>query len=341
MSTRYQPAPTSGNEKHHPQVNQFVGCLLGLALADALGAPVETQPPSACHVYVSNWPTPKAAAPAGIGQYTDDTQLARTLLHSIVDAQGFAGAHFAAGLTELVSSGKLVGGGKTTAGSVARLQAGTPWQQSGGARPTNGSCMRVAPAALVYAANTAGRRTFAAQQSTPTHSAAAALAASTAIAEGAALATHAARLDETHFLEHIAAATKPHLPRYGLLCEQLNDWRRQKPQDVLAALMDATYEPDFAHRPGISTHATASSLWALYCFLHQPDDYLAGVGTAIRGGGDTDTTAAMTGALIGARHGTDILPAAWLPVLHDAGAWRASDLADLATKAHALSLTLD
>ncbi len=40
-------------------------------------------------------------------------------------------------------------------------------------------------------------------------------------------------------------------------------------------------------------------------------------------GGDTDTNAAVAGALLGALHGVDGLPAAWLDRLHEGEAIRA------------------
>ena len=46
-----------------------------------------------------------------------------------------------------------------------------------------------------------------------------------------------------------------------------------------------------------------SLVWSLYAFLHAPDDYWTAVCTAIAAGGDTDTMAAITGAIAGARLG--------------------------------------
>ena len=77
-------------------------------------------------------------------------------------------------------------------------------------------------------------------------------------------------------------------------------------------------------------------LWSLYAFLRSPDHYLDAVSTAIAGGGDTDTTGAMTGAIVGARLGQGAIPAALLARLEDRGGWRASDLETLARRSAAL-----
>ena len=77
---------------------------------------------------------------------------------------------------------------------------------------------------------------------------------------------------------------------------------------------------------------TTTVAWSLYAFLHSPDDYLRSVCTAIAAGGDTDTTAAMTGAIAGARIGPSGLPSALVSRLEDRGTWRAVDLDHLARR---------
>ena len=57
-----------------------------------------------------------------------------------------------------------------------------------------------------------------------------------------------------------------------------------------------------------------------------------GLRSVVALGGDTDTNAAVAGALLGALHGTDALPAAWLERLaeHDAIRKEAAALARVA-----------
>ena len=54
--------------------------------------------------------------------------------------------------------------------------------------------------------------------------------------------------------------------------------------------------------------ALRNALWQL---LHAPDAESGVVDTVMRGG-DTDTNAAICGALLGAVHGIDALPARWV-----------------------------
>jgi hypothetical protein len=53
----------------------------------------------------------------------------------------------------------------------------------------------------------------------------------------------------------------------------------------------------------ISVGPWQTTLWALWCFLTNPDSYVGCVATAIAAGGDVDTTAAISGGIAGARVG--------------------------------------
>lgn len=71
---------------------------------------------------------------------------------------------------------------------------------------------------------------------------------------------------------------------------------------------------------------------ALWCFLRHWDDPRQAILTAVSGGYDADTVAAMTGALVGALHGEDAFPAPWVEELEYAAELRrlADSLLDLA-----------
>jgi ADP-ribosylglycohydrolase len=70
-----------------PTRKQFQGCLVGQALGDALGFVVEGQPPTFCRRYVEERLGSERVLGLGrgsfpLGQYSDDTQLARELMQS-------------------------------------------------------------------------------------------------------------------------------------------------------------------------------------------------------------------------------------------------------------------
>ncbi len=63
---------------------------------------------------------------------------------------------------------------------------------------------------------------------------------------------------------------------------------------------------------GVSGYIYHTVPVAIHAWLRHPDDYREAVQAAIRCGGDTDTVAAVTGALVGARVGKAGIPAEWI-----------------------------
>ena len=89
------------------------------------------------------------------------------------------------------------------------------------------------------------------------------------------------------------------------------EWLPLPPEAAAERLRAAGLDPRHAREwRGISAFVVPSVAWSLYAFLRTPDDYWATVCTAIAVGGDTDTMAAMAGAMAGARLGAGALPPA-------------------------------
>jgi poly(ADP-ribose) glycohydrolase ARH3 len=68
---------------------------------------------------------------------------------------------------------------------------------------------------------------------------------------------------------------------------------------------------------GSTLHAHRSVLTAIACFANTPGDFEAAAGLAIGLGDDTDTVAAMAGALVGAFAGLAAIPLKLLEKLED------------------------
>lgn len=81
-----------------------------------------------------------------------------------------------------------------------------------------------------------------------------------------------------------------------------------------------------AHTLGNGIAAVDSVPAAIAAFLHAPDDPAATIEFAIAMGGDTDTIAAMAGAIAGARAGAGTLPSQWRTQVE--GAARVTAVAD-------------
>jgi ADP-ribosylglycohydrolase len=353
-----------------PLAERIAGCLLGQCLGDALGFPVEGEPPARAAAYVEAVFRRRAQGEAvrpgyAFGQYTDDSQLARELALSLVAQGGFDPQDYGRRLIALFAAphpegahpgpqrrGGIVGRGVATAEAVARLAQGVPWPAVATPSPAagNGAAMRAAPIGLFFA-HPGARQAAAADQARLTHADPRAIAAACVFAEAVALAlasgtapgaaplsvpasavpalsasAFAAALGDAAALDPPLAQALPRLP----------GWIALSPAAALAEIGAVGEIPEYSrHWRGISGFASHSVLFVLYCFLRHPDDYWEAIATAIGVGGDVDTSAAMTGALVGARLGLAALPPGLVGAVHDAGAWGHGPLLGLAAALHA------
>jgi|GEM_PF-35686 len=285
------------------QLSRAQGCLLGQLAGDSLGGLVEFS--SAAKI--------KSKYPSGLrdlidgghwhilaGQPTDDSELALMLARSIVHAKGYDPAAALDAYLHWYSSPPFDIGGTTSSALRGAKHGQTPQERLAGAKQhastssqANGSLMRISPLAIFGAGNPAAAANWARADSSLTHphqvcqdSCAVFVAAiATAIATGcSAEACYQAALDEARR----SSAAAP-------VAEALREAAERPPEDyqtqqgwVLIALQNAFYQ-----------------------LLHAPtlED---GVVRTVMAGGDTDTNAAIAGALLGAVHGRDAIPPQWL-----------------------------
>jgi ADP-ribosylglycohydrolase len=102
-------------------------------------------------------------------------------------------------------------------------------------------------------------------------------------------------------------------------------------QHRFTEVLDPRWTPQATRLPnGTVWICLAQAVWA----VRTTDTFEAAVIAAIDLGGDTDTVAAVTGGLAGARYGVDAIPHRWTRKLHghvpgSAELWRLDDLHDL------------
>jgi poly(ADP-ribose) glycohydrolase ARH3 len=178
---------------------------------------------------------------------------------------------------------------------IASARPGVP------ARASNGAAMRATPAAL-YAAGNAEKAAEIARRSarvTHPHPGAHAGAAVHAAAVAVALSHPAgAPLDAHRFIATIGAVSDDPALSAGL-----------------QAAVELSSHPDaheIAGRIGTSILASESVPAAVCAFLSHPGLFSDAITLAVRLGGDTDTIAAMTGALVGALLGERAIPKRWV-----------------------------
>lgn len=318
--------------------SRFAGCLVGQCLGDALGFPVEGYVPDVCRQYVSGILRSGRAGEVGrppfpFGQYTDDSQLARELLLSYREVGGFDPAHFASRVAALFAGGGVVGEGKSTAAAAARLAAGVPWNEAGEPGPCagNGSAMRAGPVGLLFQAEPAELVRVASEQGRVTHGDPRCSAGAVSVAGAVALAMGEGPVETEAFLGMLAEWAAPVDTSMAEALESLKAWVHLPPAEGLQRIAAAGREGQVeAEGKGITPFVVGSVLWSLYAFLRSPDDYWETICLAISGGGDTDTTAAMAGAMSGARVGLGALPPLLTMKLTDRGGWGYDELVGLA-----------
>lgn len=268
--------------------------MLGLAVGDCLGRPVEGWA-SVPDAYIGE----VLAEPRSM-VYTDDTAMALVLARSLLECDGFSGAHMSMAFAEEYEDASFRGYGRNVVEVFRQVRAGHRWDEAaarqfgGQGSYGNGAAMRVAPVALWAYPDVEATAGLAAETALVTHTHPVGV-------EGAviqAVATHHA-LSESgtdELLANVAscATTEEFRSRLEMLPELLRDR-----DDDRARLHLGNW---------VSAHK--SVVTALYCFL-AGDDFTEVMVRALRMGGDVDTIAAMAGALAGARHGADAIPSIW------------------------------
>ena len=264
------------------------GCLLGQVAGDSLGALVEFD--SSEEVSRRRAGRPWSLEDGGrwdllAGQPTDDSEMALALARSIVARGGFErGAALEAYSSWLRSSPFDVGG---TVGAALRDHP-NPGSQA------NGSLMRASPLG-VYA-----------------HALAPELAAELARQDSSLTHPNPACGDATAaFVVAVAHAVREGDGPEGAF-RAAQEWALGAGAALLVreALDAARHEPPPCDTRGSEGWVKIALQNAFHELLHAPS-LEAGVVATVRRGGDTDTNAAIAGALLGAVHGRGAVPEQW------------------------------
>ena len=328
-----------------PVPKKFAGCLIGQCLGDALGFIVEGQPTATCSRYVEEVVRTGNTRELRrgcyrFGQYSDDSQLARELVISIVDRGKFDPLDYAERIAALFREDRIVGRGFATQAAAARLIRGIPWNEAGEPPPSagNGSAMRAGPVGLLCFSRFDDLVQTAHDQGRITHKDPRCSAGAVVIAGAVALNLQEKTPHVADFVSQLSALAEAFDPILAIALQRIPRWLFQSPTTAASEITKAGVAPGFDDGwQGVSPFVTASVLWSIYSFLRSPDDYMESICTAIAVGGDVDTTAAMTGAISGALVGLDRLPRELAQQVNDAGTWGHDELVQLAHRYHSLA----
>ena len=298
---------------------KFMGCLVGTAIGDALGARREGGGMSRSEDIVS------LAEKLEQLIYTDDTHMTIGVAESLVENKGFDGEHMAQSFIKNYEAEPWRGYGPGPPKIFRMIRSGEAWDSAAsrlypGGSFGNGSAMRVAPVGLLYSRNLEKLREIAYQSSSITHS-------HELGKEGAALQACAVALA-------LNTPSDEDIDREAFLSRLQNFIQNQLYEEKVARIRELLGEQDKAKVIAVlgnGIEAPRSVPTAIYCFLRQPQSYKDTVIYAISLGGDTDTIAAMAGAICGAYLGIEAIPPEWRAKLENRE-YIESLAEDLATK---------
>ncbi len=282
-------------------LDRFRGCLLGLAVGDAVGTSVEFRPRGSFEPVTDM----KGGGPFGLkpGQWTDDTSMALCLAESLIEKQDFDAKdqmeRYLRWYREghLSSTGRCFDIGNATSSALRRFeQTGEPF--SGSTDPHsagNGSIMRLAPIPMFFYPDVEKAVLHADDSSRTTHGAEECLDACCLYTYMLVNALEGKQKDEILFSPITDFWTRELSPKIHAIAAGAH---RDKTEDQIRG----------------SGYVVDSLEAALWCF-HNTDTFRDAILKAVNLGDDADTTAAVCGQIAGAFYGESGIPPEWLDKL--------------------------
>jgi poly(ADP-ribose) glycohydrolase ARH3 len=275
-----------------PLLSRFRGCLLGLAVGDALGGRFEARSASSIRERFASVES-LIRYPQDEIWYTDDTQMAIGIAQTLIEhGEIVENALCKSWVSNYVRSR---GYGRGARAVIEAMEEGRDHRAVAesyfaGGSYGNGAAMRVAPIGLVFRDDESRLWDQARLSALPTHLHPFGIEGAQIIARAVAWASHAEQFDRAEFLTLMQAACRtPEFRAKLVLAENV-----QSPGDL--ALL------------GNGIEALESAPTAIASFALTPDSYADTIANLIFLGGDTDTMAAMAGAVSGAFLGIDAIP---------------------------------
>ncbi|MCW2607332.1 MAG: hypothetical protein JWO60_2025 [Frankiales bacterium] len=298
------------------QTDRAVGAVLGAAAGDALGVPYEFG--------TRSFQPPARMLGGGLGglapgQWSDDTEMAAVILRVAATgadlrteealeqmAEGFLGWYRDDPPDVGIQTRRLLSQAELLSGPVAPAlrRLGAELHAQTGRTAGNGSLMRTSPVALAFLGDPSALASAARGVSALTHHDPVAGDACVLWCLALDHAVRTGRLDVRVGLPHVDAAS----------------W---------LPLLEAAEQHEPSHWRD-SNGWVVAALQAAWSAVSRATSLEDGLQRAVAGGGDTDTVAAIAGALLGARFGGSTVPFAWRRLLHGWPGLRSRDLAGLA-----------
>ncbi len=290
------------------KIARYRGCLLGLAVGDAVGTTLEFKKPGTF--------TPITDMVGGgifhlkPGEWTDDTSMALCLAESLIEKQGFDPVNQLEKYLQweqtgyLSSTGECFDIGNTVQQALWRFQeTRQPYCGATDARSAgNGSLMRLAPVPLFYANHPEVAIATSKDSSRTTH--------------GAATAVDACRYFAGLIIGAIQGSSQEKLlsPHYSPVPGY---WQKHPLVPEIAEIAAGSFktrQPPEIQGTGYVVKSLEAALWAFY----HSQSFEEGCLLAVNLGDDADTTGAIYGQIAGAFYGELGIPEQWRQRLADA-----------------------
>lgn len=348
----------SGMSKEPLLQERFVGTILGVAVGDALGAPIEGWSRNTIQSVLGTIRGYQLTM-MGKGVYTDETQLTIVLLKSLLNCRKFNPEDFGNQIGEWMRRSDegvepARGVGRTISLAARKLYRGVPWDQSGEYSASNGAAVRIAPLALFHydTEDIAEFMHNIEDSAKPTHIESLAIQGAKVIALAHHLIIKEDRFffDRIKFLDELIELASDHAPKFVGTIDNLKKYIVHKPveQKVYNApcseraygcgqnIDDTDDRYSILEEIGTGKYVLESVPAALFCFLNSPNKFEETVLTAVNAGGDTDSIAALAGSLSGTLNGATAIPMRWLMDLENR-----EELIELSIQLHEHSIGLD
>jgi len=322
--------------------------MAGLAVGDALGAPLEGLKPGRIRqVYgrVEDFVDPGSAFQDKPwrwrmpGLYTDDTQQALLLADTLVKCYGFDAQFFANRLLEMAEAdsgaefGAFRGTGRQFREAMKRLRQGEKPLLTGSLSAGIGASMRVAPVGLYYADDEEGIIRAAVEQGLLTNRDPRALEAAAGVAFCVAQSASgkwqdkkpelriemlvqfmetAEHIIREEYLPYLPVETWDHCARVASAVRNFRFYLNMELTSVWRQIVTEANRgfPAFKISDPAQGFALAGPVTAMFLGISSRS-YSEGVLCAINLGRDTDSVAAITGAILGAQGGKEQIPENW------------------------------
>ncbi|OGL42047.1 MAG: hypothetical protein A2161_15655 [Candidatus Schekmanbacteria bacterium RBG_13_48_7] len=305
---------------------RILGTVVGQAVGDASGFPFEGWPANKIQPFLDTILKDFIKHPCGLfqpGQYTDDTQMMREILVSIVEKQNLDPEDIAKKFMNLWLDNQIVGQGQSCRESILRLiNNECTWMDSGAeeGRAGNGAAMRAAAVGIFNYKDPENLLWNVILVSRITHKDARACAGAVAVAQ-----TIAYNLRESTFKSD--KLVRILYNSVTTICEELALYIKELPKLIkmnddkaikIIAHMGITDEmkPEFHSITPFVIPTVIISLWS---FLKSPLNYFDCVTRTISVGGDVGTAAAITGAFCGSLNGIYAIPDNLIRKINDRG----------------------